>query len=77
MMSKFVGDDWATLMHEYKTTFEQGDQIELLISSLFHKLTKVLEKKSVLFWHTKSFDRYISEQISPFGLCVHYFPTQI
>lgn len=74
-MSKFIGADWASLMSEYENSFEQGDQKELSISSLFQKLTQVLERKSALFWHVKTFDRYIEEQINPFGLCVQIFPN--
>lgn len=74
-MSKFVGADWASLMSEYENFFEQGDQIELSISSLFQKLTKVLERKSALFWHVKTFDRYIEEQINSVGLRVQIFPN--
>lgn len=62
-------------MSQYENSFEQGDQKTLSVSSLFQKLTKVLERKSALFWHVKTFGRYIEEQINPFGLCIQIFPN--
>lgn len=74
-MSNFQGDEWVNLMSGYETDFEQGDRVKTLISSLFQKLNKVLEKKSALFWHVKSLDRYIKEKINPLGLRVQVFPN--
>lgn len=69
-MSNFQGDGWVNLMSSYETDFEQGDRAKTLISSLFQKLNRVLEKKSALFWHIKSLDRYNKEKINPLGLRV-------
>lgn len=74
-MSKFQAEEWANLMLGYETDFEQGDKIETEITSLVHKLNRVLEKKSAILWHTKTFDRYIKENINPLGLRVQIFPN--
>lgn len=71
-MNNFQEDEWANLMSSYKTDFEQGDRVKTLVSSLFQKLNRVLEKKSALFWHVKS---YSKEKINPLGLRVQIFPN--
>lgn len=62
-------------MSGYERDFEQGDRVKTLISSLFQKLNRILEKKSALFWHIKSLDRYSKEKINPLGLRVQIFPN--
>lgn len=42
---------------------------------MFQKLGRILENKSALFWHTKSFDRYLGEHINPYGLQIQIFPS--
>lgn len=47
-----------------------GFSIRTFFWLLQHGLDRVLEKKYALFWHIKSFDRYIKETINPLGLRV-------
>lgn len=74
-MSTLQGAEWASIMSGYETNSERGDQIETQMSSLFQKLGCILEKKLALFWHTKSFDRYVRELINPYMLCIQIFPN--
>ncbi|XP_040191614.1 uncharacterized protein LOC120937137 [Rana temporaria] len=73
-MSAYQGDEWMNLMQQYEAKFEKGEQVDTQISSHFRKLGKLLEKKSSLFWHIKSFERYTSAKINPFGLRIQIFP---
>lgn len=74
-MSHFQGTEWVNLMSGYETDFEQGDRAKTQISSLFHKLNKTLEKKSALFWHIKTLNRYKEDKINPLGLRIQIFPN--
>lgn len=71
----FVGQDWDLLMQKYLDKFGDNERIEAEISSLFFKLSKNLEKKSLFFWHIKSFQDYIQNNINPLGLRIQIFPT--
>ena len=73
-MSAYQGDEWVNLMQQYEYNFGKGEQVDTQISSHFRKLGKLLEKKSSLFWHIKSFERYTSAKINPFGLRIQIFP---
>ncbi|XP_077325619.1 uncharacterized protein LOC143960693 [Lithobates pipiens] len=74
-MNMFQGHEWDTLMLGYETEFEKNDRADTEITTLTSKLMKLLEKKSALFWHIKSFDRYNKEKINPLGLRVQIFPN--
>lgn len=75
MESNFTGDDWESLMEGYLKKFGDNEQIDSEISSLFFRLSETLEKKSLMFWHVKSFRDYIRDNITPLGLWVQIFPT--
>lgn len=62
-------------MSGYETDFGQGGRVKTLISSLFQKLNRVLEKKFALFWHVKSLDRYSKKKVNPLGLRIQVFPN--
>lgn len=62
-------------MQGYLKKFGDNEQIETEISSLFFRLSKNLEKKSLLFWHVQSFQDYIKSNINPLGLRIQIFPT--
>lgn len=74
-MSHFQGTEWVNLMSGFETDFEQGDRAKTQISSLFHKLNRTLEKKSALFWHIKTLNRYKEDKINPLGLRIQIFPN--
>lgn len=74
-MTNFIGQDWDTLMESYLKEFGHSEQLDSEISSLFFKLSKMLEINSRLFWHIKSFQDYIGEAMTPLGLRVQIFPT--
>lgn len=74
-MTSFTGDGWETLMEGYLKDFGDKESVDSEISSLFSRLSKTLEKKSLFYWHVKSFQDYIKEDINPAGLRVQIFPT--
>lgn len=74
-MTDFTGNDWESLMEGYLKDFGDKEYIDLEISALFCRLSKMLEKKSMLYWHIRSFQDYIREDINPMGLRVRIFPT--
>lgn len=44
------------------------------LDGFFFKIKQLLERKSGLYWHTKLFDRYMEQNINPWGLRVQVFP---
>lgn len=71
-MSVFQGNEWINLMTGYETDYEKADT---QLRYFFQKLGRILENKSALFWHVKSFDHYLRESINPFGLHIQIFPN--
>lgn len=45
------------------------------LDGFIFKTRQLLERKSRLYWHTKFFDRYLENNINPWGLRVQVFPN--
>lgn len=73
-MPKYMGSDWDNLMSGYLDDYGKNEHIDSEFNSLFLKLTRILEKKSSMFWHIKSFQDYIKD-INPLGFRVQIFPN--
>lgn len=73
-MGDYAGANWDRLMHSYQTQHVNNDNIDSDTFSYFTKMKKLLEKKSVNFWHKCYLERYVEEQIVPFELRVQIFP---
>lgn len=73
-MGDLLGENWEDLMSTIKSNYQVKEQVKTDLTSLFHSLTKALEKKCALHWHIQSLDRYIQENINPIGLRIQIFP---
>lgn len=74
-MAEFVGQAWESFTTNPQKEYGQNESKESEISFLFFNLTKWLEKKSLLYWHIKTFKEYIREDLNPLGLQVQIFPS--
>lgn len=74
-MAAYEGDQWANLMSKLYHDFEQTESLESKLTLFFSNLSQTLEKKSLLYWHIKSFENYSTENLNPFGLRVQIFPS--
>lgn len=74
-MANCTGSNWDSLMSGYLDEYGKNEHIESEINCYFFKLTKVLEKKSSLYWHIRSFRDYINDNMNPLGLRVQIFPN--
>lgn len=73
-MGDLLGENWEDLMSTIQSNYQLKEQVKTDLISLFHSLTKALEKKCALHWHIQSFERYIQENINPIGLRIQIFP---
>lgn len=62
-------------MSRLHTEFEQKESLDSELAMSFSTLNQILEKKSLLHWHIKSFQDYITKNLNPFGLRIQIFPT--
>lgn len=74
-MAEFIGQAWLAFANNLQKDYEQKESKESELSFLFFNLTKWLEKKSSLYWHTRTFQEYIREDLNPLGLRVQIFPS--
>lgn len=70
----FQGSSWTALMADYSKNHEEGEAVQSELSSLCNQLSKYVEKKAAFFWHIDNFERYIREDINPYGLRIQIFP---
>lgn len=61
-------------MSSYSTTWGQEDKAQIESNDLFITYKTLLEKKTNLQWHAAYLQKYISENIVPFGLRLKLFP---
>lgn len=74
-MADYAGVNWDRLMNSYQDQHTNNEITDYDAFSYFVKLRKLLEKKTVNFWHRKYLERYLEEEdIAPFGLRVQIFP---
>lgn len=74
-MALYQGSHWTDFMSKVHDEFEKKESLDFELSSTFSNLSQLLEKKSLLHWHIKSFKDYIAANLNPFGLRVQIFPT--
>ena len=70
----FQGKEWDDLMQGYSASHHKGEAIQSELSSLCSQLGRLVEKKAALFWHVESFEKYLREDINPYGLRIQIFP---
>lgn len=74
LASMFQGQRWVALMADYSKSHEEGEAVQSELSSLCSQLNRLVEKKAALFWHIDNFEKYIREDINPYGLRIQIFP---
>lgn len=52
----------------YNTKWGQEDIDKVELNDIFFSLKKLLERKTNIHWHTVYLEKYITENIVPFGL---------
>lgn len=74
-MADFTGKSWDTLITSFEHRWDKEDKSNITLNDAFFSLQKLLERKSMVFWHMRSLERYILAQIRPFGLRIQLFPN--
>lgn len=74
-MAEFCGQAWDDFASKLQREYGQNKSRESELTFLFSGLTKWLEMKSLIYWHIKSFEEYIREDLNPLGLRVQIFPS--
>lgn len=74
-MTNYAGKNWDNAMFGLYKNFSQKEQKDSELTQIFINLRKLLEKKKLNHWHIHSFERYMRNNINPFGLRIQIFPT--
>lgn len=61
-------------MQSHTTRWGYEDKTQLELNDMFFALKSVLKRKLNICWHYKYLDKYISENMIPFGLRLKVFP---
>lgn len=73
--AEFCGQAWGDFASKLQKEYGQNKSRESELTFLFSGLTKWLEKKSLIYWHFKTFEEYIREDLNPLGLRIQIFPS--
>lgn len=61
-------------MQTHSSKWGQDDKIKMEANDLFAMLKTLLEKKLNVHWHSAYLEKYVKDEIIPFGLRLRLFP---
>lgn len=73
-MVEYLGANWDKLMSGYLSAGSSSAEADSDVFTYFIKLKKLLEKRSVNFWHVKYLEKYLQNDFAPYDLRVQIFP---
>lgn len=73
-MASYIGIVWDTRMSTYVDKWVGECSLAIDINEFFFTLRNLLERKSNLHWHSCYLQKYINDNMCPFGLRIQLFP---
>lgn len=74
-MASFSGEAWEGLMDKIQQSQHSAEIPDQDWDQAFLRLQRLLERKVRTFWHRKYFQKYMDNNIVPWGLRVQIFPN--